>query len=132
MSHRGEGKSRGGKRGHSNKPIFPQPLCLSKQTTQRRPRSSRKWSIPARFELSNLFLFLLGLSGVGNCLYDVAPEPLLTLAKTVALRASSQNFYFTPLHTNAANHGFAYVQSFVPTSPLCCFTLQELLKQPVY
>ena len=24
-------------------PIFPQPLCLSKQTTQRRTRSSRKW-----------------------------------------------------------------------------------------
>ena len=39
--------SRGGKSGHSDKPIFPQPLCLSKQTTQRRIRSSRKWSMPA-------------------------------------------------------------------------------------
>ena len=39
--------SRGGKSGLRNKPIFPQPLCLSKQTTQRRTQSSRKWSMPA-------------------------------------------------------------------------------------
>ena len=76
QAHAGHVASRGGKSGLSNKPIFPQPLCLSKQNhTAKNPK----------------------LTQVEHVVLCFQHELLPSAAPAVLMRLSAAPNYFAPL-----------------------------------